>query len=162
MRISAQINVTAPASAVWETITDPSHAVHILAGVTRWEPAGGPRVGLGARYRMLMRVGSAEMGGLIEVVEWDEGRDMAWASVTGLDQRGRWRLRERVPGRTHVELRLAGGVAGSGLGGWLAEQVATPTMQRNLHISLAQMKKQVEHEEQRRAAARRRANAVIA
>ena len=162
MRLSAQIEITAPAASVWETITDPSHAVHILAGVTRWEPAGGPRSGLGARYRMLMRVGSAEIGGLIEIVEWDEGRDMAWASVTGVDQRGRWRLRERVPGRTHVELRFAGGVAGAGLGGWLAERVAAPGMQRSLQTSLSQLKKQVEHEEQRRAAARRRAAAVHA
>ena len=53
-----------------------------------------------------MRVGSAEVGGLVEVVEWDEHRDWAWTSVTGIDQRGRWRLREREFGRTHVELRL--------------------------------------------------------
>ena len=47
---------------------------------------------------MRMRAGSAEIGGLVEVVEWDEGRDMAWTSVTGIDQRGRWRLREKETG----------------------------------------------------------------
>ena len=61
-----------------------------------------------------MRVGSAEIGGLVEVVEYDEPGDMAWTSVTGLDQRGRWRLREVGPNRTHVEFRLSYGVAGSG------------------------------------------------
>ena len=50
---------------------------------------------------------SAEIGGLVEVVEYDEPRDLAWTSVTGIDQRGRWRLRERAAAhRTHVELRL--------------------------------------------------------
>ena len=33
-------------------------------------------------------------------------RDLAWTSVTGIDQRGRWRLRETDDGRTRVTLRL--------------------------------------------------------
>ena len=73
-----------------------------------------PATGLGARYRMLFRVGAAEVGGLVEVVEFDEPCDFAWTSVTGLDHRGRWRLREAPGGRTRVELRLAYVVAGAG------------------------------------------------
>ena len=45
-----------------------------------------------------MRVGSAEIGGLIEIVEFDEPGDMAWTSITGIDQRARWRLREADDG----------------------------------------------------------------
>jgi uncharacterized membrane protein len=87
---------------------------------------------------------------------------MAWTSVTGIDQRGRWRLRARPEGRTHVELRLSYGVAGSGLFGWLAERVAAPTVQDNLRHSLHQLKRQVEHEQLRRqAAARRSARAAV-
>ncbi len=56
---------------------------------------------------MRMRAGSAEVGGLVEVVEWDERCDMAWSSVNGIDQRGRWRLREQEDGTTKVTLRLA-------------------------------------------------------
>jgi hypothetical protein len=40
--------------------------------------------------------------------------DLAWTSVTGLDHRGRWRLREAPGGRTRVEFRLAYVVAGAG------------------------------------------------
>ena len=50
----------------------------------------------------------------------DHRCDLAWTSITGIDQRGRWRLRERGHGRTRVEFRLSYGVAGSGIGGWLA------------------------------------------
>lgn len=160
MRVAQSIQVNAPADAVWEAITDPDRVVHLLHNVTRWEPQeGAPVTGLGARYRMLMRVRSAEIGGLVEVVEWDEPRDMAWTSVTGVDQRGRWRLRERVPGRTQVELRFAGGVAGSGLGGWIAERVATPVIAADIRSSLVLVKQHVEHEQRRRAAAHRRATA---
>ena len=114
---------------------------------------------MGARYRTLMRVGSAEVGGLVEIVEWDEGCDLAWSSVTGVDQRGRWRLRARPDDHTRVELRLAYGVAGSGILGWVAEQVAAPTVRGHLRRSLQQLKRQVEHERLRRQAAQRRSAA---
>jgi uncharacterized membrane protein len=161
MRVGAQIDVAAPPAAVWAVITDPSRYLHFMAGVTRWEVADEGDAGLGARYRMLMRVGSAEIGGLIEVVEWDEGCDLAWTSVTGIDQRARWRLRALDGGRTHVELRLAYGVAGSGLLGWLAEQVGAPTVRGHLRRSLQQLKRQVEHEQLRRQAAARRSQREV-
>src|ERR1700709_2113424 len=153
MRVGAEIEVDAPAEAIWAFVDDPSRYLHFMSGITRWEVVGDEPSGLGARYRMLMHVGSAEVGGLVEVVEHDPGRDMAWVSVVGIDQRGRWRLREQrrgnggepasaragVGGRreqrrgnggqpaTRVELRLSYGVAGSGVVGWLAEHVAAPT-----------------------------------
>jgi uncharacterized membrane protein len=161
MRVCATIDVGAPPAAVWEVITDPSRYLHFMSGVTRWEVADGGTPGLGARYRMLMRVGSAEVGGLVEVVEFDEERDLAWTSVTGIDQRGRWRLRAREGGRTHVELRLAYGVAGSGILGWLAEQVGAPTVRGHLRRSLQQLKRQVEHEQLRRQAAERRSQREV-
>jgi uncharacterized membrane protein len=156
MRVAACIEVAAPAGVVWSFVDDPSRYLHFMAGITRWEVEGEPATGLGARYRMLMRVGSAEIGGLIEVVEYDEARELAWNSVTGIDQRGRWRLRETQLGVTTVELRLSYGVAGAGIGGWLAERVAAPTVGGNLRRSLQQLKRQVEHEQLRLAAARRR------
>jgi uncharacterized membrane protein len=157
MRVAASIVVGAPAEAVWEQIADPGRYLHFMAGITRWEVAGDAPNGLGARYRMLMRVGSAEVGGLIEVVEWAPPADMAWTSITGIDQRGRWRLRAESPSRTAVELRLAYGVAGSGVWGWIAEHLAAPTVRANLRRSLQQLKRQVEHEQLRAAAAARRA-----
>lgn len=156
MRVAAGIDVSAPPEQVWEFIVDPRRYLHFMHGITRWEVAGEQVSGLGARYRMLMRVGSAEVGGLVEVTEYDENRDMAFNSVTGVDQRGRWRLRARPQGRTRVELRLSYGVAGAGLLGWLSEQLSAPTVRGNLRRSLTQLKRAVEHEQLRRAAAARR------
>jgi uncharacterized membrane protein len=156
MRILAPIEISAPPEAVWEWVADPARALHFFSGVTRWEVVGDEPTGMGARYRMLLRVGSAEVGGLIEVIEFDENRDMAWTSVTGLDQRGRWRLRRRPGGRTHVELRLSYGVAGAGLFGWLSERIAAPTVRGHLQRTVRQLKRQVEQEQTRRRAAERR------
>lgn len=160
MRTVAAIDISAPPQAVWRVIADPQSYLHVMAGITRWEVCGQRRQGVGARYRMLIRVRSADVGGLIEVVEWDEPTDLAWTSVTGVDQRGRWRLREHGtppdPPRTHVELRLSYGVAGSGLAGWLAERLAAPTVADHLRTSLRRLKRRVEHDQLRAAAAARR------
>jgi uncharacterized membrane protein len=167
VRVAAQIDITTPPDAIWAFIDDPGRYLHFMSGVTRWEVTGEQASGLGARYRMLMRVGSAEVGGLVEVVEHTPGCDMAWVSVMGIDQRGRWRLRprgtEQPDGRgaiTRVELRLSYGVAGAGIFGFIAEHVAARTVRDHLRRSLQQLKRQVEHEQLRTAAAARRAARV--
>jgi uncharacterized membrane protein len=159
MRVAEAIEINAPPALVWDHVSDPQRYLHFMSGITRWSVEGEQATGLGARYRMLLRVGSAEVGGLIEVVEFKPGRDLAWNSVTGVDQRGRWRIRER-PGGARVELRLQYGVAGSGIWGVIAERLASGTVSGHLRRSLRQLKRQVEHEQLRvQAAARREARA---
>ena len=158
MRLNESIVISAPPKLVWDYLAEPSNYLHFMSGVTRWEVEGEQRSDLGARYRMLIRVGSAEVGGLIEIEE----RDMAWSSVLGVDQRGRWRLRQLPDGRTRVELRFAYGVAGSGIPGWIAELFAAPQLGGHLRRSLQQLKRQVEHEQLRaEAAARQRERAGV-
>jgi uncharacterized membrane protein len=157
MRITAHRILAAPIDDVWSIVTDPERVLNYMSGVTRWELAGDVRRGLGARYRMLFRIGAAEVGGLVEVVEFDAPCDYAWTSVTGLDHRGRWRLREAPGGRTRVEFRLAYVVEGAGLSGWVAERVAAPTVKGHVQRTLAQLDRLVEHEQLRARAARRRA-----
>jgi uncharacterized membrane protein len=156
MRSSASVHVQAPIESVWAIVTDPEQALNFMSGITRWEVASEEAAGLGARYRMLFRIGSAEVGGLIEIVEWRPPSEMAWTSVTGVDQRGRWRLRPASGGRTRVELRLAYGVAGSGISGWIAERIAAPTVSAQLRRSLQQLQRVVRHQQLRDRAAERR------
>jgi uncharacterized membrane protein len=162
MRVAADTKVTAPVDTVWAFVTDPARMLSFMSGVTRWEVEGEQRTGLGARYRVLFRIGAAEIGGLIEIVEWEEPRELAWTSVLGIDQRGRWRLRELPGGRTRVELRMAYGVAGSGPWGWLAERVAAPAVAGHLRQTLSQLKRMIEHEQLRERAAARRTGARAA
>jgi uncharacterized membrane protein len=157
MRTSAHTTVAAPIETVWAFVSDPERALSFMSGVTRWEVDGEQPTGLGARYRMLLRVGSAEVGGLIEVVEWEAPRELAWTSVTGVDQRGRWRLRAAPGGRTRAEIRLAYGVAGAGISGWLAERLAGRAVSAHLRNTVDQLRRAVEHEHSRELAAQRRA-----
>ncbi len=161
MRVAASTEISAPPEAIWAFVSDPEKVLHFMSGVTRWEVVSEEPTGCGARYRMLMRVGSAEVGSLVEVVEFTENRDLAWTSVTGIDQRARWRLRSRstdpAKPRTQVEFRLSYGVAGAGIAGWVAERLGAPQVNAHLRRSLAQLKRQVEYEQLRTAAAERRA-----
>lgn len=156
MRVNQQITIHAPPEAVWAKIIDPVNVLQFMAGITRWEVQGKKAIGLGARYAMRMHVGSAEVGGLIEVVEFDEPRDMAWTSITGLDQRGRWRLRSGESGNTRVELRLSYHAPG-GILAALSDRLSAPIVRRNLRASLLGLKRRVEADQLRETRAQRAA-----
>jgi uncharacterized membrane protein len=157
MRINESVTVSAPAQTVWHYLEDPENYLRFMSGITHWEVVGEKPNGLGARYRILVRVGAAEVGGLIEMVEWSEPFDIAWHSVTGVDHRGRWRIRDQGRGRTKIEFRFAYGVVGGGIAGWITEFASAPTVRRQMKRTLAQLKRQVEHEQRRADAERRRA-----
>jgi uncharacterized membrane protein len=157
MRIDESTVVAAPAETVWHYLEDPENYLRFLSGVTHWEVAGNKANGLGARYRILARVGAAEVGGLVEMVEWNEPFDIAWHSVTGIDHRGRWRIRELGEGGTRIEYRFAYGFVGGGIAGLLTEVAAALTVRRQMRRTLGQLKRQVEHEQRRLEAERRRA-----
>jgi uncharacterized membrane protein len=144
VRLASSIEIDAPLEEVWDYVADPDNYLDFIAGLTRWEVIGERRNGVGARYKLLIRVGAASAGGVIEIVEWEPPNDMALHSVTGADQRIRWRLR-RGPGEgTTAELRWAYGVAGAGIGGMIAERVASRQLRRDLRASMERLKENLE------------------
>lgn len=144
MRLEEEIVVRAPRELVWDYITNPATYLDFIDGLTRWEVAGDRESGLGARYRMLLKVGSAQVGGLVEIVEYSPPGDMAWSSVTGIDQRARWRLRDAGEGRTRVNFRFAYGVAGGGIAGIVSERVAARPLSKRFRHSLETLKRDLE------------------
>lgn len=119
---------------VWRVVADLPAWDRLLAGTTRWEVVDGRARGCGARYKVRIAVGSAEVGGEIEVVEHTPPSDLAWSSVTGVEHRGRWRLREAADG-TSVSLRLSYRAPG-GLLALVADRLAAVTVRRDLRTTL--------------------------
>jgi len=157
MRLDESTRVAAPPQTVWRYLADPENYLRFMTGITHWEVVGGKPNGLGARYRILVRVGAAEVGGLVEMVEWNEPFDIAWHSVTGVDHRGRWRIRERGEGRSRIEYRFAYGIVGGGVAGMVMQLGAALIVRRQMRRTLQQLKRQVEQEQRRLEAERRRA-----
>jgi acyl-CoA synthetase (AMP-forming)/AMP-acid ligase II/uncharacterized membrane protein len=145
MRVTKDLCIDAPIEEVWEIVSDLPAWDRLLANTSRWEHAGGPERGKGARYQLRMEVGSAQVGSLIEFVEWDSPADLAWTSVTGLDQRGRWRLREQDDGQTKATLRLSYQAPG-GILGMIADQVSSRMVGGILRETLERLKREVEGE----------------
>ena len=90
-----------------------------------------------------MKIGSVPIGGSVEVVEFDQPRDLSWIGITGVSQRGRFRLRETDDGRTKVDFRLAYASAGNVLG-LIADRVAARQVGRNMGQTLKNLKRMVE------------------
>ena len=143
MRVDEQVVIDATVEEVWEVVSDLPRWERLFASATRFEHAGGPATGLGARYQLRLHIGSAHVGSLIEVVECDPPGDLAWTGVTGLDQRGRWRLRESDDGRTRVSLRLSYQAPG-GVLGLAADRISGPMVSGNLRETLERLKREVE------------------
>jgi len=149
VRLNESTVIKAPPEVVWEYLSDLDNYMQFMSGITRWDADGEQTSGLGARRKMLLKVGSAEIGGLIEIVEWDAPNDLAWSSVSGVDQRGRLRVRKTGKASTRVELRYAYGVAGGGLAGIISERLSARTISGHLRTSLTQLKRLVESERPR-------------
>lgn len=142
MHVSANTDIAAPRQVVWNYIVDPARHLNFMDGMTKWEIEGARRNGLGARFSMRMRIGSVEMGGRIEIVEFDPPCDLAWTSITGIDHRGRWRLRTVTGRTTHVELRVT--YHAIGILAHLADLVASLIVRRHLRRSVDALKQQLE------------------
>ncbi len=147
MRVERDIAIDASREEVWDLVSEPDNYSRFWHGLTRLDRKNDEH-GCGARFAMRMRVGSADIGGLIEIVEFDEPADMAWHSITGIDHRVRWRLREVDDGRTKVTLRMSWDSPG-GLLGMAADRIGAPMVARILEQTLQNLGLELEDEEVR-------------
>ena len=95
--------VSAPAETVFDLLADPAmHPVIDGSGTVRAPVAGNPsRLRLGSRFGMAMRIGRAYRI-TNQVVEFEEGRRIAWAHFGG----ARWRYElEPVDGGAATRVR---------------------------------------------------------
>jgi len=143
MRVERQIEIDAPREDVWEAIADPENLSRFMYGMTRFDREGDIDHGLGYRFSMRIRVGSADLGGLVEIVEFEEPRDLAWTNITGLDHRVRFRLRVCPDGRTKVTLRLSYDAPG-GVLATVADRLSAPMVADNLEKSLENLRREFE------------------
>jgi uncharacterized membrane protein len=143
VRVEERIRVAAPREEVWLIISDPSGYPQFMEGVSFGTVEGEPPVGMRARYTLRMDVGSAEVGGVVEVTEWEPPHELAWTSITGIQQRGRWILRECGEDETDVTLRFSYQAPG-GVLALIADRISAPMVRRNVRRSLDGLKRLIE------------------
>ena len=143
MRVERRNLIDADRGAVWKIVSDPDRYPSFMARLERWESANQQPAGVGARYFVHWKIGSVPVGGLIEVVEFDDLRDLAWVGITGVNLRGRIRLRDAGEGQTKVTFRLSYQAPG-GILGYIADRVAVGQVGRIAADTLKRLKELVE------------------
>ena len=94
MRVERQLVMKADRTAVWDLVSDPDRYPSFMPNLERWETVTEGPAEIGSRFTVHWKVGAAPVGGVIELVEFDTARDLAWISITGVSIRGRFRLRD--------------------------------------------------------------------
>ncbi|KUI20816.1 cyclase [Mycobacterium sp. GA-1285] len=143
MRVQRQCVIDADREQVWKVVSDPACYPEFMASLERWEMMTDAPAGLGSRYTVHWKVGSVPIGGTVEVVEFDAPREVSWIGITGVSQRGRFRLRDTGDGRTKVTFRLSYESAGNLLG-LIADRVAARQVGRTMSQTLTNLRRMVE------------------
>ena len=140
--VTRGIHIEAPPAQVFELIDSPDRYPEFFVGMTKWESMSEQTSGLGARYRVLMKVGSIEAGGTVKVTEWSESETIAWRWERGIHQEGRWELEPR-DGGTEVTLEVSFDLSGGPVGR-VVELIAGRIVGRNLYATLLAARRLVE------------------
>lgn len=132
--IRKSIVIETARSAVFDLVDDPGCYPEFFVGITKWEPRSKKRRGVGAKYRVLMQVGSIEAGGTVRVTERTVNRAIAWTWEQGIHQEGRWTL-EDAGGATELSLEVRYDLSGGPLGR-VVEHLTGRIVERNLWATL--------------------------
>jgi ribosome-associated toxin RatA of RatAB toxin-antitoxin module len=143
MRLERTALIGVNPDVAFRLISDPTRYPEFFSGLTRWEPRSRKRRGPGARFRVLMRVGSIEAGGIVRIAAWREDEMIAWRAESGLDHRGRWTLRS-VPGGTELRLELEFRLQGPA--SRLVERLVGRILSRNMAATFLAVQRLLEHE----------------
>jgi ribosome-associated toxin RatA of RatAB toxin-antitoxin module len=140
--VTRSLLIEAAPDEVFALIDSPDRYPEFFVGMTRWESVSERTSGLGARYRVLMKVGSIEAGGTVKVAEWSEPETIAWCWERGIHQEGRWELEPR-DGGTEVTLEVSFDLSGGPVGR-VVELIAGRIVGRNLYATLLAARRLVE------------------
>ncbi len=144
MKITKAIEIDRKPEEVFELVDDPGRYREFFVGITRWDPRSEKRRGVGAKYRVLMRVGSIEAGGIVRVTHRAEPRTIKWVSDRGIRQEGRWELRPSGSG-TSLSLEIAYDLSGGPVGS-LVEYLTGRIVGRNMWATLLAARRLLESE----------------
>jgi ribosome-associated toxin RatA of RatAB toxin-antitoxin module len=134
MEISRSIVIDRAPQEVFALVDEPSRYPEFFIGITRWEPMTKKLKGVGAKYRVLMAVGSIEAGGVVRVVERKKPKLIRWEAEQGIHQSGRWTLEPSDEGTRlslEVDFDLSGGPVGA-----LVARMTGRIVRRNMWATL--------------------------
>lgn len=144
--IQASTVVAAPPSKVFAYAVDPDNATKLVEGLAEWRVLDDRRDGVGARFAAVFKFGPASYDATLEITQWEPGRGIAWASMSGANQSLSWRFdpqRTQGGAGTAVQFEL-GFEPPDGLARALFSLTVEPMLQTRASATVAALKRQVE------------------
>ena len=107
LEFGATVTVRTTAERAFDYFADYRHVADVLEGVSRWEPIGTKREGVGARYRVEMQTLGLPLRNVLRLDRWRRPEEIGWVSESGLiKQDGRFTFTPAGQG-VKIELRIA-------------------------------------------------------
>lgn len=144
MQISRSIVIERTPTQVFTLVDDTSRYPEFFVGITRWQPKTKKQKGVGAKYRVLMQVGSIQAGGTIRVTERKQPKVIRWEAEQGIDQSGSWLL-EPVEEGTNLTLEVSFDLSGGPIGA-LVSRMTGRIVSRNMWATLLAVRRLLESE----------------
>ncbi len=140
--IALRREVEAPVERVFAYVDDHRNTVRYMRGLTLWSPTTDVVHGKDAEFEVVMKAGPANLRSVVRITTWTANRTIAWRSIEGFQQKGRWAFSGRgdhTEVTLDMEYEFGGGIAGRMLG-----KAAEPAVRHNLEQSVKALKEQTE------------------
>lgn len=110
--------IEVPIATVWDYMSEVSNLPEWMFGLSEMTPLTDQSRGEGAQFQLRIKVG-ARIDSVIEVTRWLDGREIDTASLSGFENKTRWKLTEVDPQTTKISVQIdydfPGGFAGKAL-----------------------------------------------
>jgi uncharacterized membrane protein len=143
---SAEVTVKTTPEHAFDYFADHRHVAAVLDGVTRWEPIGEKKAGVGARYEVEMVALGFPLKSVLRLDRWRRPHEIGWVSEKGLiKQEGGFTFTKVKGGGVHIVLRIAYTPPGAILGAAVAGQL-DGDVRRRLQAALERIRDVLEAE----------------
>ena len=123
LELSVPITVKTTPERAFDYFADHRHVAQVLAGVSRWDPIGSQREGVGARYSVEMQALGFPLRSVLKLNRWQRPRVIGWVSESGvIKQAGAFTFAPAKSG-TRIELRITYEPPASVLGAAVAKRL---------------------------------------
>lgn len=135
--VAAHAALGAPPEAVWAYVTDPDNFGAYVEGYAEGRVASAERGGVGARYEWVGRAGPLRIAASEEVVEWHEGRRVAYrGEAAGVEFDSAMEVESGGGGgsllRVEIDYRLPARLGGRALDVLIARPLVRSHVKRSL------------------------------
>jgi ribosome-associated toxin RatA of RatAB toxin-antitoxin module len=140
--ITIKREIGAPVETVFAYVDEHTNTTKYMKGLTRWSPTTDRVHGKDAEFEVVMRAGPKDLRSVVHITSWTENKLIAWKSVEGFKQTGKWAFSQRGD---HTEVTFTMDYEfGGGIAGRMVGKVAETPVRWNLEASVEALKAQTE------------------